>query len=143
MSGKPEAQLLYPLESLGSRTMISYGTCGGCPFYLSILEPLYVAQPHKLRKEIRAKRRALSLLEQHRHSSAMATLLCNSALYRNSNRIALYLQIDGEIDPSPVIAAANRHHKNAICRYYGHTFNMVYGSLNSAVANSYNLTVLV
>ncbi len=41
----------------------------------------------------------------------MVTLLCNSALYRKSKRIALYLQTDGEIDPSPIIAKANRHHK--------------------------------
>ena len=67
--------------------------------------------PTKLRKKIRAKRRALSPLEQRQHSSAMAAQLCNSALYRNSKRIALYLQNDGEIDPSPVIAAADRHHK--------------------------------
>lgn len=65
----------------------------------------------KLRREIRAKRRALSPLEQNQHSRAMTTLLCNSALYRNSNRIAIYLQNDGEIDPHPLIAVANRHKK--------------------------------
>jgi 5-formyltetrahydrofolate cyclo-ligase len=67
--------------------------------------------PIKLRKEIRAKRRALSPLEQRQNSSAMATLLCNSSLYRNSNRIALYLQSDGEIDPSPIIDSTIQHHK--------------------------------
>jgi 5-formyltetrahydrofolate cyclo-ligase len=42
----------------------------------------------------------------------MIVQLCNSTLYRNSKRIALYLQNDGEIDPSPLVAIANLHHKN-------------------------------
>ncbi len=41
----------------------------------------------------------------------MTTILCNSTLYRNSNRIAIYQQNDGEIDPHPLTAAANSHKK--------------------------------
>ncbi len=68
--------------------------------------------PSELRKKTRTKRRTLSPLEQHQHSGAMTTILCNSALYRNSNRIALYLPTDGEIDPTPLIKQADNHNKS-------------------------------
>jgi 5-formyltetrahydrofolate cyclo-ligase len=59
-----------------------------------------------LRRSMRVQRRALSDHEQRAHSVAMAALLVKSPLFLRSRRIAAYISADAEIDPSPVIAAA-------------------------------------
>jgi len=56
-----------------------------------------------LRKSMRAKRRALSPLEQKTAAQKLAKNLCSSADFLKAKHIALYLANDGEIDPSIVI----------------------------------------
>ncbi|VAX11679.1 5-formyltetrahydrofolate cyclo-ligase [hydrothermal vent metagenome] len=58
---------------------------------------------NKLRREIRAHRRSISPQEQSSHSRMLATRLVRSPLLLRSRRIALYLSVDGEVDPNPII----------------------------------------
>jgi len=53
--------------------------------------------PQQLRREIRAQRRALTAQEQKGHSQEMAGILAGSNLFRNSQRIAIYIENDGEV----------------------------------------------
>lgn len=59
-----------------------------------------------LRRSMRAKRRALPAREQRSHSLGMASLLAKSPLFLRSRRIAAYLSVDGEMNPSPLITMA-------------------------------------
>lgn len=61
---------------------------------------------HSLRKEIRAKRRALSPHQQETCAQQFADHFFKSHLFRNSDRIAFYMANDGELDPSYLMAAA-------------------------------------
>jgi 5-formyltetrahydrofolate cyclo-ligase len=57
----------------------------------------------QLRRKIRAQRRALSPKEQQSNSYAMGRILTRSTLFRNSRKIALYLETDGEIAVSQLL----------------------------------------
>jgi len=57
----------------------------------------------KLRREIRAHRRSITPQGQNTHSRKMAKKLVRSPLFLRSQRIALYLSTDGEIDLAPII----------------------------------------
>lgn len=65
----------------------------------------------QLRSEIRARRRHLSATEQLHHAQRLARHVSLLTAFRNSNRIALYLANDGEIDPSGVMQKAREMHK--------------------------------
>lgn len=52
---------------------------------------------NKLRQSIRANRRALTAKQQLANSQSITKTLRRTALFRNSSRIALYLENDGEI----------------------------------------------
>jgi 5-formyltetrahydrofolate cyclo-ligase len=69
------------------------------------------ASRHKLRRDLRERRRALTPAEQTRAAEALAAQLLGSRLTRASRRIALYLPNDGEIDPQPVMAQLRAMHK--------------------------------
>ena len=56
-----------------------------------------------LRHQLRAKRRSLSAREQRHHAAAATRLLILERAFRASIRIALYLAVDGELDPMPLL----------------------------------------
>ena len=57
-----------------------------------------------LRRRLRRARRALSQREQREHAQAVSRRLISSGLTHAARRIALYLPIAGELDPSPIHA---------------------------------------
>jgi 5-formyltetrahydrofolate cyclo-ligase len=61
-----------------------------------------------LRKELRAKRRALSAAEHRRRSLAAARALMRLRFFSAGKRVALYLPFDAELDTGALIAAARR-----------------------------------
>lgn len=61
---------------------------------------------HKLRKQIRQQRRALSPEQQTLAAKRLRKKLVNSPLFLRSKHIAFYLPNDGEIDPTPVMEEA-------------------------------------
>ena len=87
--------------------MVGDGTGGGClPTLPFSNQSGFMHNPQKLRKQIRLLRRKLSPHEQLRHSRIVAKHFTNSHLFRQSNRIALYLAADGELDPTLVAERA-------------------------------------
>lgn len=52
-----------------------------------------------LRNQIRAKRRALSRLQQSGAAQQLARLVCRQGFFLRAKRVALYVANDGEIDP--------------------------------------------
>lgn len=64
--------------------------------------------PSRLRRDMRAARRALSPKQQRDHSLALAQRLVRWLPFMKAQRIALYLSNDGEIDLAPVVEHA-RH----------------------------------
>ena len=61
-----------------------------------------------MRKELRARRRALSNQQQQSHSQSLARHFVASPLFLRCHSIALYLANDGELDPAPLAAEARR-----------------------------------
>jgi 5-formyltetrahydrofolate cyclo-ligase len=59
-----------------------------------------------LRQQLRAARRALSPEARLSASIAAAMKLCESAAYREARRIAVYVAMDGELDPTPLVMRA-------------------------------------
>lgn len=59
-----------------------------------------------LRREFRARRRAIGADERRAAAESAARLLASAALPRPGARIAAYVPGDGEFDPSPLIAVA-------------------------------------
>jgi 5-formyltetrahydrofolate cyclo-ligase len=60
--------------------------------------------PQQIRREIRARRRALSVREQKGNSLRMTRTLTRSKLFRNSQRIAIYVENDGEMGVSNLLS---------------------------------------
>jgi 5-formyltetrahydrofolate cyclo-ligase len=58
------------------------------------------------RKELRAKRRALSVDQQRQCAEQLASILCCQSFFLRAKRIGIYLANDGEIDPSFVMDIA-------------------------------------
>jgi 5-formyltetrahydrofolate cyclo-ligase len=52
---------------------------------------------NQLRQSIRAQRRALTPKQQISNSFSMSKILCRTTLFRNSSRVAIYIENDGEI----------------------------------------------
>lgn len=65
----------------------------------------------QLRRSLRAKRRALTPLQQRRAALELYRQLAQHPLFRRSRHIALYLPNDGEIDPCWLLRAAQRRGK--------------------------------
>ena len=61
-----------------------------------------------MRRELRARRRALSPQQQKSHSRSLVRLFTRSPLFLRCHRIALYLSNDGEIDPLSLGTKARR-----------------------------------
>ena len=65
----------------------------------------------QLRRQLRAARRALSRSQQQRAARDLYRQLAQHPLFRRARHIALYLPSDGEIDPRPLLRAAQRRGK--------------------------------
>ncbi|MEE9342981.1 MAG: 5-formyltetrahydrofolate cyclo-ligase [Gammaproteobacteria bacterium] len=64
-----------------------------------------------LRQGIRLKRRQLNTHERQLAAKQLTERLIRSPLFLNSQRIAAYLPVQGEIDPTPLIEKAWKMHK--------------------------------
>lgn len=64
-----------------------------------------------LRKELRARRRALSAAQQQAAAQRLYRSLVTTSLFRFSRRIAFTMASDGEIDPALLLAQAQRRGK--------------------------------
>jgi 5-formyltetrahydrofolate cyclo-ligase len=60
----------------------------------------------QLRRQLRAERRALSAAAQRKAAHKLYRQLAQHPLFRRARHIALYLPNDGEIDPRPLMRAA-------------------------------------
>ena len=60
----------------------------------------------QLRRQLRAARRALSRSQQQRAARDLYRQLAQQPMFRRARHIALYLPNDGEIDPRPLLRAA-------------------------------------
>src|SRR5690242_17708115 len=59
-----------------------------------------------LRRQLRASRRALTPEARRLASVAAALKLCESPAYREARRISVYMAMDGELDPTPLVMRA-------------------------------------
>ena len=82
----------------------------GASFRMSI--PSEQPTRHSLRRQLREARRALSRLEQRQASLGLYRQLAQHPSFRRARHIALYLPNDGEIDPQPLLRAAQRRGKH-------------------------------
>ncbi|MDF3934031.1 5-formyltetrahydrofolate cyclo-ligase [Pseudomonas citronellolis] len=64
-----------------------------------------------LRRLLRQARRALSPHQQRQAARALQRQMAQHPLFRRARHIALYLPADGEIDPRPLLAAAQKRGK--------------------------------
>lgn len=64
-----------------------------------------------LRRKLRQARRALTPLQQRLAAQALYRQLAQHPLFRRAKHIALYLPADGEIDPQPLMKAAQKRGK--------------------------------
>lgn len=64
-----------------------------------------------LRRKLRQARRALTPLQQRLAAQALYRQLAQHPLFRRAKHIALYLPADGEIDPRPLMKAAQKRGK--------------------------------
>lgn len=65
----------------------------------------------QLRRYLRTQRRALSRCAQRQAALGLYKQLAQNPLFRRAQHIALYLPNDGEIDPRPLLRAAQRRGK--------------------------------
>lgn len=61
-----------------------------------------------IRREVRRRRRALSVQQQRQAAADLRRLLARQPLFQRSRHIAFYLPNDGEIDPRPLMQLAMR-----------------------------------
>ncbi|MGY4820016.1 5-formyltetrahydrofolate cyclo-ligase [Pseudomonas chlororaphis subsp. piscium] len=73
-------------------------------------EPAPLSRP-QLRRILRKARRALTASEQRQASHGLYRQLAQHPLFRRAKHISLYLPMDGEIDPRPLLRAAQRRGK--------------------------------
>lgn len=64
-----------------------------------------------LRRQLRQARRQLSAAEQRQAARSLYRQLSQHPLFRRARDVALYLPNDGEIDPRPLLLAAQRRGK--------------------------------
>jgi 5-formyltetrahydrofolate cyclo-ligase len=60
----------------------------------------------ELRQQLRAARRALPAEARLKASISAAMQLCESDAYRGARRISVYVAMDGELDPTPLVMRA-------------------------------------
>jgi 5-formyltetrahydrofolate cyclo-ligase len=66
----------------------------------------------ELRRDLRAKRRALSPAEQRAHAGNLARLLGKHPAFLHARRVAAYWAADGELNPFPLFRLAHARHKH-------------------------------
>ncbi len=80
--------------------------------------PISTLQSHdikrRLRRELKARRAALSEAERHRYSEQITTLVCDLPAYRASQTVMLYMALAQEVQTTALITHAWRHHKRVI-----------------------------
>ena len=72
------------------------------------------ASRSQLRRQLRARRRALTRDQQRRAAIALDAVIARSGLLTRHRHIAFYLANDGEIDPSLLL---KRAHRQGLCCY--------------------------
>ncbi len=77
---------------------------------MTMTEPAPLSRP-QLRRMLRKARRALSCCEQRQAARGLYRQLAQHPLFRRARHISLYLPTDGEIDPRPLLRAAQRRGK--------------------------------
>lgn len=81
------------------------------PTMKEIAAPLSHDRPrHDLRRELRRRRRALTLEQRREATERLCRNLRQLPEIRRARRVALYLPNDGEIDPTPLITWFRRRH---------------------------------
>ena len=68
-----------------------------------LIPPVAGMTRDELRRQLRAARRALAPEARLQASIAAAMKLCESAPYRDARRISVYMAMDGELDPTPLV----------------------------------------
>ncbi|WAJ38018.1 5-formyltetrahydrofolate cyclo-ligase [Pseudomonas sp. GOM7] len=76
-----------------------------------MIEATTLSRP-QLRRLLRQKRRSLSPSQQRQAAHGLYRQLVQHPLFRRARHIALYLPNDGEIDPRPLLRAAQRRGKH-------------------------------
>src|SRR5579862_2863151 len=66
----------------------------------------------ELRRRMREARRALSPDSQREAAARAAELVAVTSHYRDARRIAVYIAVDGELDPGPLVARARADGKD-------------------------------
>ncbi|HCA36877.1 MAG TPA: 5-formyltetrahydrofolate cyclo-ligase [Gammaproteobacteria bacterium] len=61
---------------------------------------------HVLRDSLRNARKALSNAQQSEASSELAALVADENFFKHAKKLALYISVDGEIDPRPLVDLA-------------------------------------
>jgi len=64
-----------------------------------------------LRRQLRARRTALSPAEQRNHAQSLARLLGRQTAFLRADRVGAYWSGDGEIDPFPLLRLAHTRHR--------------------------------
>ena len=64
-----------------------------------------------LRRQLRARRTALSPAEQRNHARSLARLLGKQSAFLRADRVGAYWCGNGEIDPSPLLQLTHTRHK--------------------------------
>lgn len=65
-----------------------------------------------LRRQLRARRAALSPAEQRNHARSLARLLGRQSVFLRADRVGAYWSGNGEIDPFPLLRLAHTRHKH-------------------------------
>ncbi len=93
-----------------------------CPTQLSVATPMWV-----VRRRLRAAREALTPTEQRDHARAVARSLGRQPLFLRARRIGAYWRTKGEIDPFPLLRAANARRKRCFLPVLrSHTHNKLW-----------------
>jgi 5-formyltetrahydrofolate cyclo-ligase len=97
-----------------------------------------------LRREMRAKRRALTPMEVEEASLKAAGHMCNHRLFRRASHVACYLPNDGELSPLPIMAKAWRMGKHVYLpvlseTHHNHLLFAPYEEGDRLVPNSFGI----
>ena len=88
----------------------------------------------RLRREFRARRRALSHLEQESHATAASQVFLASGLGFLARRVSGYFADDGELDPEPLIARLHKARTHMVFPVIGEGRRMVFRPLRKGQA---------
>lgn len=81
------------------------------PFNSSLVRLFLMSSLISLRSQIRALRRTLSLSQREQAALQLAKRVTGLPVFAASQHIAVYIAIDGEMDPAPLLAQASASNK--------------------------------